>query len=841
VKLLDNRFFVGYHPFADVPLAWQRFELEPAERASLAAVGPELPERLERDLEAAGISCAIVLRRKPAGEDPRALIAACYAHAALALQRAAGHRVAHADVWLEEGAERAALGFEFETLNAGREAGELALLALRRCWSALDASVEVPAEPEPFDERLRRFVAMARELALPADTAAILAAAARAGIPCLKMDRDPFEPRRGSFRIRPNGLLKLGHCRHQHIVDGTFCVDRSQTLAPLLRERAAVLALLERLGLPLPRRDAEGGSRATRKRALRAAARIGYPVVLRPLLRENDDATPELLRDERELEAAHSRWLASSRRVVLEGAVAGERWRILVANRTPLAVLGDAADGSGRSVDVTARAHPALLAAASGVATAVDAGLFVLTLHSPDVAQAPEDCGGAFVDLEVAPALDRLLAHHPGLLSAAADAFVAWLFPPGAPARVPLIAVTGTNGKTTASRMAAAVLRQAGFATGLACTDGVYVNDRQVASGDLAGIPGHYRLLENAALEAAVLETARGGVLTQGMGYDWIDAAVCVNVTLDHLGQDGIETLGQMAEIKRRVVERARAAAVLNADDPLCLAMLPHLAANRVCLVSLRSAASGLEALGTRADCFAVLETVDAVEWLVIHDAGRRIALLPAAAMPASFGGAARFNLANALHAGAACYLVGIAPRVIRAALEGFRMGCESTPGRLNFFEGLPYRLLLDYAHNPDGVASLCEFTDRVPVQGRRILVFSAPGHNSAAVIAGNARAAAGHFDRYICFNYQRNVANGHDHVPDVLAGTLQECGVAPDAIAIEVLEMDALEAIFRIAAPGDFVVFLSGVGNRAAIWERIAAVTAANRDQSPILTSSLQ
>ena len=327
-----------------------------------------------------------------------------------------------------------------------------------------------------------------------------------------------------------------------------------------------------------------------------------------------------------------------------------------------------------------------------------------------------------------------------------------------------------------------------------------------------------------------MLETARGGVLTLGIAYDRCDVALCLNVTPDHLGDRGVDSLEQMAQIKRRVLEHASAGAVLNADDPLCLAMAPLPGARRLCLVSMQRPARELAAACARADCLAVLERIDGAEWLVIHEGGTRMPLMDVARIPATFEGLVRYNVANALHAAAACHLAGIDHAAIRQGLAGFRMSSETTPGRLNFVEGLPFRLLLDYAHNPDGVARLCEFVDRIPVTGRKIIVFSAPGHNTVPVIAGNARSAAGHFDHYVCFNYQRNVSKGQEDVPRVLADTLRAHGVGSDCIEIESLEMDALEKILRLARPDDFVVFLSGVSNRTAVRERIDAFAAALR-----------
>ena len=831
VKALDTRFYTGHNVYAATTVAFQQFELEQAELDSLAGLGERLSRELGAELARAGvIGAPAAFPALPPAAEARALFARCLVTTAIELQRFARHRVGFGDWRLEDDNRRVVALFEFEALEVGQRAAELALLLLCHCWHALDRDISAPADATPLAQHLLSFERLAVPLALPRDTQAIIDAARRAGIPYLKMDRFPFEPRQGAFRIRPNGLLKLGHCCLQHIVDGTFCVDRSNAVAPLLRDREQILARLHALGLPLPRRDPQHSNCATLSRAQRVAARIGYPVVLRPLVRERGDAPAPVIRNDAGLQQAYEHWRGLGRRVLLEARVEGDSYRILVANRHVLAVLGSV-DGNGAATQVvTDRAHPSLLAAAARVAAGVDAGLFSLTVVSRDIGVALQEPGAAFVDLELAPELDAMLPEDSPLLAAAADAFIAWLFPPGARARVPLIAVTGTNGKTTTSRMVAAVLMQAGYATGLACTDGVYVNGALVTSGDSAGVGGHERLLEHPGIGAAVLETARGGVLTLGIAYDRCDVALCLNVTPDHLGDRGVDSLEQMAQIKRRVLERASAGAVLNADDPLCLAMAPLPGARRLCLVSMQRPARELAAACARADCLAVLERIDGAEWLVIHEGGTRMPLMDVARIPATFEGLVRYNVANALHAAAACHLAGIDHAAIRQGLAGFRMSSETTPGRLNFVEGLPFRLLLDYAHNPDGVARLCEFVDRIPVTGRKIIVFSAPGHNTVPVIAGNARSAAGHFDHYVCFNYQRNVSKGQEDVPRVLADTLRAHGVGSDCIEIESLEMDALEKILRLARPDDFVVFLSGVSNRTAVRERIDAFAAALR-----------
>jgi len=202
-----------------------------------------------------------------------------------------------------------------------------------------------------------------------------------------------------------------------------------------------------------------------------------------------------------------------------------------------------------------------------------------------------------------------------------------------------------------------------------------------------------------------------------------------------------------------------------------------------------------------------VLEPRDGREWVVIHDREHAIDLLPVAAMPCTFGGAARFILENAMAAMASCYLAGVPVADIRRAMQLFTMSHEHTPGRLNHYGGLPFTAVIDYAHNPDGVARLAEFARRLPVQGRRLLLLAAPGDRSDEIIGDMARAAAGHFDHYVCRSYPNTRGRAPDEVPAVLRSALLEAGVQGQAVTIEPAAEAAVDRILAMATGQDLVM----------------------------------
>ncbi len=203
---------------------------------------------------------------------------------------------------------------------------------------------------------------------------------------------------------------------------------------------------------------------------------------------------------------------------------------------------------------------------------------------------------------------------------------------------------------------------------------------------------------------------------------------------------------------------------------------------------------------------------------------------MPVHEIPATFDGAAAYNLVNALHACAACYLQGLEIGQLRHGLSQFQMNFDNTPGRLNFYDRLPFRVLLDYAHNPDGMSRFCKFTDALEVPGRKLVAFSAAAYNPPEVIRGNARAVAGHFDKYFCYNFPGNIKEQEDRIPFILEETLIEEGLSSSDVSVAVTCLEATRAMLEQAKPGDLVVILSGHSDRADIWNY---VTTYGQDES--------
>jgi cyanophycin synthetase len=276
-----------------------------------------------------------------------------------------------------------------------------------------------------------------------------------------------------------------------------------------------------------------------------------------------------------------------------------------------------------------------------------------------------------------------------------------------------------------------------------------------------------------------------------------------------------------MAELKRALPERARCAAVLNADDAHCRDMIDAMTANTLGLVSMQSDAAELNVLGAgRKTCLCVLEKVNGTEWLVLHDAGQRMALLPVDQVPATFEGTARFNVSNAMHAALAAYLAGICPDTIVAALGGFAAGHDTTPGRLNVCDSLPFKVVMDYAHNIDGYRQILNFIDHQAGNGRKILMLGALGDRLDEDIRAAVGVLAGRFDHYVCRNYHIFRGRPSDELPAFIKEILISQGV-PEAAISTVLEPDqAIPHTLSVARPGDFVLLLVDNAEIAKGWK---------------------
>jgi UDP-N-acetylmuramyl tripeptide synthase len=796
---------------SDRPVHELVLTLEPGEAERLARLTPEqCQERLS--------GLHPVLRIDAGRIDLSALapspLASLYVGLVLALQRAAGHRVGEVGL-IESSPVACRFWFEYEEPETSAQAVELAQQAIT---TVLDSN----AARSNLAERIDRFLSEAGKRAMPVDVGAIAAAARQRGIPVLRMDRPPYDPIRGPFRLRPHGLLRLGHGHGQQTVDGTFAVSRSEPVFRLIRDRAALFGQMEKLGLPLA--EAAADWQHSPNRAGRQAEALGYPVIVRSDRRGAGfrHAWPCQNRDQ--VAQMSTLALGSGQRVLVQRHAPGRAHEVLVAGGLFLACQVAVEEEGQRRWRRFEDLHESIRQLAEQLAATLDVGLLQMSVVTTDPAQPLAQSGGKIVDLDLAPRLDRLFSAGDPLLTKAAEDFIDWLFPEPAAARLPIIAVTGTNGKTTTTRLLASIAAAAGFRAGEAGSEGCWVAGEKVSDYEDGHIYGHTAVLDHPATEFAVLESTRGAVATSGLGFERCDAAICLNVTADHLGDlVGLERVEDLAELKRAIVERADRAIVLNADDRHCLAMAEMARGRRLGLVSLIQPAAALLARTGPGGAAAVLETVDDREWLVLHGDGQRCALMAADELPIAYAATARFNLENALHAALAAWLLGIEPKAIARGLVALPTGYDGVPGRLNFREDLPFRVCMDYAHNPGGIRALCEFVDRQNVSGRKILCFSSSNGNADELIRETGEAAAGHFDVYICKNFGLLFDRQPEESPGLLREGLIRGGVAPEQIQCVFDEFDAFDQALGMGRPGDLVVLIGGK-RRQALWDHVMA-----------------
>jgi cyanophycin synthetase len=372
---------------------------------------------------------------------------------------------------------------------------------------------------------------------------------------------------------------------------------------------------------------------------------------------------------------------------------------------------------------------------------------------------------------------------------------------------VPVALVTGSNGKTTVVRLVAAMARRAGRTTGISSTEGVTVQGRVVAEGDFSGPEGARRVLRDREVETAVLETARGGLLRRGLPVERADVAVVTNIAADHLGEFGVSSIEELAETKllvaRAVDQRGRV--VLNADDATLVRASSALRAPIVWF-SLDSASPVVTRHLDAGGRAAVLDG----DALVLLGGGPREVLGRLGELPIAAGGAARYNVANALAAAAAAEGVGVPTDAVRATLCRFGLDPSDNPGRGNVYELDGMRTVVDYAHNPHGIAALAGALERVP-STRRLVVIGQAGDRDDGAIREMARAAlALRPDRVVAKEmdaYLRGRAPGE--VPGIIADELRRAGLSEAAIAISPGELPAVEEALDWARPGDLLILM--------------------------------
>ncbi|MCC7096751.1 MAG: cyanophycin synthetase [Thermomonas sp.] len=473
----------------------------------------------------------------------------------------------------------------------------------------------------------------------------------------------------------------------------------------------------------------------------------------------------------------------------------------------------------GTATDVTDIIHPDNRAMAERAVRAIGLDVGGVDFLSPNIAESYKRTGGGICEVNAAPGFRMHIAPSEGTPRDAAGPVIDMLFPPGTPARVPIAAVTGTNGKTTTARMLAHIAKMAGYTPGLTTTDGVYIDGQRTVEGDMTGPVSARMVLADPTIDFAVLETARGGLLRAGMGVAEVNVGAVINVASDHLGLKGIDTLEQLAEIKRIVVEVANDCAVLNADDPNVLKMSAWTDAKVICYVTMNPSHPLVREHIRAGGRACALEAGVNGHMITLYDKGSHIPLMWTHLIPATLEGRALHNVQNAMIAAAMGYSMGIKLDAIRQGLRTFDTTFFQAPGRMNVYGEHPFKVIMDYAHNAHAVGMMADLAQRLDAQ-RRVVVMAGPGDRRDQDLIDIAHAVAGKFDHYICRRDDSLRGRDGDEVPRILAKALKATGVADDAITIIPDEQEAIDTALRMGQSGDLIIVFADALTRS--WKQI-------------------
>ena len=401
----------------------------------------------------------------------------------------------------------------------------------------------------------------------------------------------------------------------------------------------------------------------------------------------------------------------------------------------------------GTSNDVTDEVHPANIFMCERIARIVGLDICGIDIMAPDLRTSVKENGGAILEVNAAPGFRMHVDPAEGLARNVAEPVVDMLFPKGSNGRIPIIAITGTNGKTTTTRITAHIAKTAGKKVGHTTSDGVYIQNQMLMRGDCTGPVSSQFVLKDPTVDFAVLECARGGILKGGLAFRHSDVAIVTNVAADHIGLGGINSVDQMAKVKQVVPETVfeHGYAVLNADDDLVYKMKEELDCN-VALFSMDENNPRIKSHCAKGGMACVFEN----GYVTIMKGNWKVRVLPVKDIPVTYGGKAMHNIANVLPSVMATYLFrDITIEDIREALITFIPSSHQTPGRLNFFQFRHCTFLADFAHNPHGLQLLCDFISKLDYP-HKIGVISGTGDRRDEDIRALGEISARYFDEII-------------------------------------------------------------------------------------------
>ena len=459
----------------------------------------------------------------------------------------------------------------------------------------------------------------------------------------------------------------------------------------------------------------------------------------------------------------------------------------------------------GTATDVTDLVHPYNVLLAERVAGIVGLDICGIDLLTSDIAIPLNETRGAVIEVNAAPGFRMHISPTEGLPRNVAAPVVDMLFPPGATARIPIFAVTGTNGKTTTSQLLAHIVASKGYKVGFTTTNGIYIQGVQLQSGDCTGGVSAEFVLKDPTVNFAVLETARGGMLRSGLGFHTCDVAIVTNVAADHLGMRDIYTVEEMAAVKGVLPRTVRKNgwAVLNADDDLVYAMREKLDC-RVALFSMDEHSPRIREHAENGGLAAVYEE----GYISIYKNSYKLRVDRAAEFPITFGGRATFNIENSLAAALACYCYGFDKDDIKQALRTFVPSAAKTPGRMNLYKFPQFEVIVDYAHNTHGISKFAEFLNATEAT-HKVGVVSGLGDRRDEDTLSFARIAGQIFDEVVLRQDRDLRGKTKEQLKEIM-----EKGLRLDVPDLPITyienEMEAIDHVLATAKPGSVVVLFT-------------------------------
>jgi len=457
----------------------------------------------------------------------------------------------------------------------------------------------------------------------------------------------------------------------------------------------------------------------------------------------------------------------------------------------------------GTAIDVTDRVHPSVAARAVDAARVVGLDIAGVDVVACDISRPLEEQNGGIVEVNAAPGLRMHLQPSIGLPRPVGEAIVDMLFPNNGSGRIPIVAVTGVNGKTTTTRFIAHIVKGTGRHVGMTCTDGIYIDDRRIDSDDCSGPQSARNVLMNPLVDAAVLETARGGILRAGLGFDRCDVAVVTNIAEgDHLGLGGVDTLEVLAKVKRCIVDVVlpKGTAVLNAADPLVAAMAAHCKGsvlffardpNNPIIVQHRS--TGGRAIFVRNGV------------ITLAEGDREEAIVALDCVPITLGGRIGFHVENALCSVAAALCLGVPKDTIQSRAASFHLDLEKMPGRFNVLELDGSTVIVDYGHNPSALQAVIDTINQFP-HAKRTVVYTTAGDRRDCDMIRQGELLGAAFDHVILYedHYKRGRADG-----EIIGLFRKGMQSASRVKKIEEIHgaVAAMEAALKLASPDNLLV----------------------------------